>query len=87
VPRGQPLDLREYFAQPAAERMGISLLKNAGVVPPEVEMLKEIAALEAEVKSCTDPQRLADLSERLQTSRVTLALALERRQRARGSGL
>lgn len=88
VPFGQPLDLREYFAQPEAERMGISLLKTAGVVPPEVEILKEIAALEAEIKTCDDAEHSAELRDRLQTSRVALALALERRQKAgRQSGL
>ena len=44
--QGQPLDLAEYFAQPAAERAGAALLKNANVIPPEVQLLKEIAELE-----------------------------------------
>ena len=34
---GQPLDLAEYFALPATERAGAALLKNANVVPPEVQ--------------------------------------------------
>ncbi len=51
---GQPLDLTEYFSQPASERMGVNLLKNAGVVPPEVELLKQIAALEEALAECGD---------------------------------
>jgi hypothetical protein len=47
---GQPLDLGEYFAQPAAERAGAALLKNANVIPPEVQMLKEIGQLEEAVR-------------------------------------
>jgi hypothetical protein len=43
---GMPLDLAEYFALPAAERAGAMLLKNANVIPPEVQLLKEIAELE-----------------------------------------
>lgn len=87
LPLGQPLDLREYFAQPEAERAGASLLKNAGVVPPEVELLKAVAALERELELCTDPTRAAELRDRLQTNRVALALALERRQKAQRAGL
>ena len=93
--KGQPLDLAEYFALPAAERAGAALLKNANVVPPEVQLLKEIAALEEAVhtaeRSHTSHQshsshplpseRLPRLREQLQERRVALALALERRRR------
>lgn len=48
--QGQPLDLAEYFALPAAERAGAALLKNANVVPPEVQLLKEIAELEEAIR-------------------------------------
>ena len=47
---GRPLDLEEYFAMPAAERAGTALLKNANVVPPEVQLLKEIGQLEEAVR-------------------------------------
>jgi hypothetical protein len=48
--QGQPLDLSEYFALPAAERAGAALLKNANVVPPEVQLLKEIGELEETIQ-------------------------------------
>lgn len=48
--QGQPLDLTEYFALPAAERAGAALLKNANVVPPEVQLLKEIGELEETIQ-------------------------------------
>jgi hypothetical protein len=49
--QGRPLDLSEYFALPAAERAGAALLKNANVVPPEVQLLKEIGELEEAIRS------------------------------------
>ena len=49
--KGQPLDLAEYFAMPAAERAGSMLLKNASVIPPEVQLLKEIGELEEAIQS------------------------------------
>jgi hypothetical protein len=48
--QGQPLDLAEYFALPAAERAGAALLKNANVVPQEVQLLKEIGELEKAIE-------------------------------------
>src|SRR5690349_8882754 len=48
--QGQPLDLAQYFALPAAERAGATLLKNANVVPPEVQLLTEIGELEEAIR-------------------------------------
>lgn len=43
---GQPLDLDDDALVPEDLRLAYRVLKNAGYVPPEVEELKEIAALE-----------------------------------------
>lgn len=43
---GQPLDLTDDALIPEDLRMAYRILKNAGFVPPEVETLNEIAALE-----------------------------------------
>lgn len=83
--RGQPLDLDEYFALPPAERTGAALLKNAGVIPPEAEMLKSVAALEASMERCLDPDERVRLQAELQEVRVAFSLAMERRRR-RDSG-
>jgi hypothetical protein len=81
--KGRPLDLAEYFARPAAERAGAALLKNANVVPPEVQLLKEIARLEEAIAEAKDRPRevVAKLREELQEKRVAFALAMERRRR------
>lgn len=94
--KGQPLDLAEYFALPAAERAGANLLKNANVIPPEVQLLKEIGQLEEAIAQAEraleengshrpyttyTPVTLAKLREQLQEKRVTFALAMERRRR------
>jgi hypothetical protein len=80
-PAGTPLDLAEYFALPATERMGLSILKSADVVPPEIERLKQIAELERALAECGDAARAAVLRGKLQMLRVNLALAMERRKR------
>lgn len=79
--RGRPLDLTEYFSQPASERVGVNLLKNAGVVPPEVELLKQIGVLEEALAGGGDAAKRERLNVELQERRVALALAMERRKK------
>jgi hypothetical protein len=43
---GRPLDLDDDPLIPEELRLAYRILKNAGFVPPEVEILNEIAALE-----------------------------------------
>lgn len=43
---GQPLGQDDCLLVPEELRMAYRILKNAGYVPPEVQMLKEIGALE-----------------------------------------
>jgi hypothetical protein len=79
--QGKPLDLADYFALPAAERAGTALLKNANVVPPEVQLLKEIAELEKAIVFHSDSPRVARLREQLQEKRVAFSMSMERRRR------
>ncbi len=53
---GRPLRLDDDSAVPPALRMAFRILKNAGYVPQEVPLLREIAELEALLE---DPDELA----------------------------
>ncbi len=56
--RGKPLDHSEYFSQPEELRIAHHLLRNAGFVPPEVELLREIGELQERLSACTqEPER------------------------------
>jgi hypothetical protein len=82
--KGKPIDLTAYFAMPADVRLGYSVLKNAGVIPPEVELLKEIDALREKLAACTDDKRLS-LKKELEDKILKLNLILERyKRRSRG---
>jgi hypothetical protein len=70
--RGQTIDLTAYFAMPEELRAGLTMLQNAGVVPQEVELMKEISLLRASPNA--DAKRLQELE-------VSLALILERNRR------
>jgi DNA-binding transcriptional ArsR family regulator len=76
---GKPLDLGDgYDETPPELRMPMKVLKDAGVVPPEVELLHELARLRAASAAALDAperRRLEQLASELQQS---IALRLER---------
>ena len=75
---GKPLDFGDgYDETPAELRMGMKILKDAGVVPPEVEAMREAAALEARINACTDDAERRVLQQRLSQMRQAIALRLE----------
>jgi hypothetical protein len=80
---GKPLNLDEYFSWPEDQRIGISLLRNSGCVPLEVEQLKEIKRLSDEIEKCSDDLRKAQLNRRLQEERVQLNFRIEQSRRRR----
>jgi hypothetical protein len=50
--KGKPLDLSGYFATPEHLRISYTVLKNAGFIPEEVELLKEIESLRVKLERC-----------------------------------
>ncbi len=82
---GKPLDFGDGYEQTPAEfRMPMKVLKDAGVVPPEVEVMREIAALQAELDALgpaanRDTDTTArSLRQRIAEKRQALALRLEK---------
>jgi hypothetical protein len=52
--KGKPLDVGAYFATPEELRLAYSLLKNAGYMPEEAELLREAGELRARLDACRD---------------------------------
>jgi hypothetical protein len=76
---GRPLGFGDgYDETPAELRMGMKILKDAGVVPPEVEMMKEAAALESRLAACTDEAERITLQRQLSEKQQAIALRLEK---------
>jgi Domain of unknown function (DUF1992) len=75
---GKPLDFGDGYEQTPAElRMGMKILKDAGVVPPEVEALQRAAQLKADIEACTDLSEKQVLQQRLSELQQAIALRLE----------
>jgi hypothetical protein len=60
--------------------MAFSILKNAGVVPSEMELMGEVEELERRLQNCDNPAEAHPLKQQLQAQRVKLTLAMERRK-------
>ena len=76
---GKPLGFGDgYDETPAELRMGMKVLKDAGVVPPEVEVMREAAELEARMNACTDAAGRRVLQQQLSDKRQAIALRLEK---------
>jgi hypothetical protein len=76
---GKPLDFGDgYHETPVELRMGMKILKDAGVLPPEVELMHQAAALEAQLAACQDDATRRALQRQLADKRQAIALRLER---------
>jgi hypothetical protein len=76
---GKPLDLDDGYAQTPEElRMGFKALKDAGFVPPEVETMKQIAALREVIASDPEAPAADAMRRRMSELQQHLALRLEK---------
>jgi hypothetical protein len=78
--KGRPISHDEYFSVPPDRRLGYTALKNAGFVPEEVALFKEVEALKERFEAETEPTRRDRLKRELRDARLKLDLMLERRK-------
>lgn len=81
---GAPLNLEQDLLVPDELRMACRVLRNAGMLPPELEVRREIADLQRLLEDCADDDerrdgyaRLACLRLRLESTRAGRALNLD----------
>jgi len=70
---GKPLDHTDYFNAPPELRAGYHLLRNAGVVPEEVDLLNSIHRIKGRILSALT----SDEKERLTREKVLLQTRLD----------
>lgn len=78
--KGKKLNLDEYFEMPEEVRIGYALLKNADFAPPEVELLKEIAALKESLPTASEAEQ-ANIRKKIQEKQLKYDLLLENSKR------
>jgi hypothetical protein len=81
---GKPLrGLDSYFATPEGVRLGYSVLKNAGFVPEEMALLKEINTLKDQAVDCTDPEKKCRFNAQIAELQLKYDLLMELYRKAR----
>ncbi len=76
---GKPLDLNDGYAQTPEElRMAFKALKDAGFVPPEVETMRQIAALRQVIDEAPEAPQAEAMRRRISELQQHLALRLEK---------
>ncbi|RUS47985.1 DUF1992 domain-containing protein [Cohnella sp. AR92] len=63
--KGKPLPKDELEGVPDELRIGYRILKNAGALPPELELRKEMVSLEQLIRACDDEGEKAKYRARL----------------------
>lgn len=78
--KGNPIDLTAYFDTPEEVRMAYSLLKDAGMAPREVDLLKEIAELRQILAAVFDEKKKQEIQKQIQQKQVGFRLRMEQQR-------
>ncbi len=80
---GRPIDLDAYFSTPEELRAGFAVLRNAGVLPEEAAVLKELNELAARLEGCGGESERARLRRESATLKLKYDLLVERQRGGR----
>jgi hypothetical protein len=83
LPKRGKINLDDWARLPEDIRVGYTLLKNAGYVPEEGQLLKEIGELREQLASSNNPDEKAVISKKLSETELKYNLAMEQRNRRR----
>lgn len=79
--KGKPLDLDAYFATPEDVRIAYSILKGAGFIPEEAQLLKEIESLKDTLETCPGEDEKNKVKKLIDEKTLKLNLLVERYKR------
>jgi len=75
---GRPVNLEAYFNTPEELRAGYALLKNAGVLPEEAVVIKELNEATARLEACRDERERERLQRDVRDLQLKYNLWVER---------
>jgi hypothetical protein len=77
--KGRPLEMERLSSVPADLRIGYKVLKNAGYLPQELQLHKEIVTLGDLLRCCTDDGERKQLTRRLNEKKLRFNQLMEKR--------
>jgi len=75
--KGKPIDLAGYFKTPAHLRMAFKILKDAGYVPAELQLKKEIEDLKGKRRAIQDDEVKSSLDREINKKTMLYNMVLE----------
>ncbi|PGU09552.1 DUF1992 domain-containing protein [Bacillus cereus] len=78
--QGKPLQLEDLSMVPPELRMSYKILKNAGMIPLEMELQKDILKIEDLIACCYDGEERKKLQEELTTKTLRFQQLMEKRK-------
>ncbi|GGD26329.1 DnaJ family domain-containing protein [Pontibacillus salipaludis] len=78
--KGKPLDLSEIQAVPEDLRASFTILKNANMLPEEMEVKKEMIRIEELVALCTDEEERLAYQKELNEKQIHFQTLMEKRK-------
>ena len=76
--KGKPIELENNQGIPHHLRLAYKILHNAGMIPMEMQLKKEINSLQNAIKSCTDKTKLLSLQKDLSDKRTEYNILIEK---------
>jgi len=83
---GRPVNLDAYFAMPEERRAGYAVLKNAGVLPEEAHLLRDMDELKQKLEVCRDEAEIVSMRRSLTELKLKYDLLGERNRGGRRPG-
>lgn len=78
--KGKPLELEDLSSVPEELRMGYKILKNAGMLPEEVQLKKDMLKLEDLIACCIHEQERIALQKKLTEKELRFNQLMEKRK-------
>jgi hypothetical protein len=76
---GKPLKLDDLTGVPAHLRMGYKILKNAGILPEEMQLKKEIVSLQDLLDACYDAIERSTIERQMNEKVLRYNMMMEKR--------
>ncbi|MEI7024374.1 DnaJ family domain-containing protein [Paenibacillus sp. y28] len=77
--KGKRLQLEDWSMIPEELRVGFKLLKNAGVLPEEMQLSKEMLTLQDLIRACQSAEEQDRLKRKLTEKQLRLQMLMEQR--------
>lgn len=76
--KGQPIRVEDLSDIPEELRMGYKILKNAGILPAELQLNREILTLKDLLESCRDTEERKELKKKLTARQLHYDILMEK---------